>query len=83
MSADGGCTVPLFGDAGTGLCGWETEGRTPWCAAHRKRMRLHGDARAGIPVRRLPSRRPDAVAARVAAVAFAPSAYRGGRLGLA
>lgn len=83
MSTIGGCRVPLSGDAGTGRCDWEPEGRTGICAAHRKRMTMFGSYRADRPVRRLPSRRPDAVAARLRAVAVAPSAYRGGRLELA
>lgn len=83
MSTPGGCRVTLSGEAGTGRCDWETEGRTGICAAHRKRMTTFGSYRADRPVRRLPSRRPAVVAARAAAVALAPSAHRGGRLALA
>ena len=61
MSADG-CVVPL---PGGGTCGWERDGRHLECAAHRRRMRMHGDYRAHMPVARKPSRKPGDVAARL------------------
>lgn len=56
--------MPLSGDAGTGPCGWERDGRNTACAAHRRRRWLTGSYQGHIPVVRKPSRRPDAVAAR-------------------
>ena len=53
MSADG-CVVPI---PGAGFCGWGRDGRHTECAAHRRRLRVHGDYRAHVPVTRKPSRR--------------------------
>jgi hypothetical protein len=66
-------------------CGYDAEGRSALCAAHRKRaQRNDGDPLAHIPVQRKPTRKPDAVAARVAArvaaVALAPVTDRPGNL---
>ena len=48
-------------------CGHDAEGRADLCAAHRKRaQRNNGDPLAHIPVQRKPSRKPDAVAERMA-----------------
>lgn len=63
MSAQG-CRVQLFGEAGTGLCGWKTDGGMAWCAAHRRRRWLTGSFQADKPVIRKPSRDPAAMAAR-------------------
>ena len=62
MSANG-CLVRI---PGAGLCGWERDGRHMECAAHRRRLRVHGDYLAHVPVTRKPSRRPEAVAERFA-----------------
>jgi hypothetical protein len=51
------------------LCGWTRDGRALDCAAHRKRMQLHGDYLAHVPVTRKPSRKPADVAARRAMAA--------------
>lgn len=67
MSTIGGCRVQLSGDAGTGRCDWEPEGRTGVCSAHRKRKSMSGSYQADRPVRRLPTREPSAVAQRLAA----------------
>lgn len=53
------------------LCGWTRDGRALDCAAHRKRLQLHGDYLTAIPITRKPSRRPEDVAARRAAAAVA------------
>lgn len=63
MTTDPGCVVPLPG--GT-TCGWARDGKHPECAAHRRRLRVHGDYRARIPVLRKPTRRPAEVAQRLA-----------------
>jgi hypothetical protein len=67
MSGDG-CQVPM--PDGT-LCGWTRDGRHPDCAAHRRRLRVHGDYLAHVPVTRKPSRRPEEVAQRRATAALA------------
>lgn len=91
MSVPDGCLVPI---PGAGLCGWERDGRHLECAAHRRRLRVHGEYRAHVPVTRKPSRKPADVAERFAqrrvdavtrAVARAREAYspvtgRAGRL---
>jgi hypothetical protein len=64
-SADG-CQVRM--PDGT-LCGWARDGRHLDCAAHRRRLRVHGDYLAAVPVTRKPSRRPEDVAARRAETA--------------
>jgi hypothetical protein len=51
------------------LCGWARDGRHLDCAAHRRRLRVHGDYLAAVPVTRKPSRRPEDVAARRAETA--------------
>lgn len=74
MSATNGCQVRM--PDGT-LCGWERDGRALDCAAHRKRLQLHGDYLAHVPITRKPSRKPDAVAQRRAeASARAAAALR-------
>lgn len=80
-------------------CGYDAEGRSDLCAAHRKRAQLNnGDPLAHIPVQRKPSRKPAAVAERsarraallnvtigpaVEMVASRPVTSRRGGLGLA
>lgn len=44
-------------------CGYEAEGRTPWCSAHRKRRTRHGDALAHVPVARQARKGPKPVRA--------------------
>lgn len=61
MSTTDGCQVRM--PDGT-LCGWERDGRHLSCAAHRRRLRVHGDYLAAVPITRKPSRRPEDVAAR-------------------
>lgn len=63
----GGCAVALKEPAGQGPCNWPTgDHRHLVCAAHRKRKQLHGDYLAHVPVTRKPSRKPEAVASRLA-----------------
>lgn len=64
MSTADGCQVRM--PDGT-LCGWTRDGRHLSCAAHRRRLRVHGDYLAAVPITRKPSRRPEDVAQRRAA----------------
>lgn len=50
-------------------CGWPVDDKHKMCAAHRMRVRKHGDPMWDVPVARKPSRRPEDVAARRAATA--------------
>jgi hypothetical protein len=74
------CNVPTP----DGPCGYPVDGRAADCSAHRQRRQRHGDVLGHIRVRRLPTRKPDAVAERlarrVAEVAYAPVTDRPGNL---
>lgn len=76
--SDDGCQVRL--PNGT-LCGWTRDGRHLSCAAHRRRMRMHGDYLAAVPVTRKPSRRPEDVAQRRAVLAAHVAAQMAQRAG--